>query len=63
MERIHRDYFPRLRALACRKLGDIPGRAVEADDVVQSAMKSLCRYMRREHDATPRHREDRKSVV
>jgi RNA polymerase sigma factor (sigma-70 family) len=58
IERIHRDYFPRLRALARRKLGDIPGGAVEAEDVVQSALKSLCRYMRREHDASPRRRDD-----
>lgn len=56
--RIQLEYFPRLRRLSERKLQGLPGANVEADDVVQSAIKSLCRYMRR--DATPqdKNRDD-----
>ena len=35
-------YFPRLRALAARTLGALPGANAEADDVVQSALRSFC---------------------
>lgn len=58
MERLYRDYFPRLRALSRRTLGQFPGAGAEADDVVQSAFKSLCRFMRSQPDDSARHRDD-----
>lgn len=57
-ERINTDYFPRLRRFAQRVLKGLPGAAAEADDVVQSAMKSLCRYMRHLPESAEKDRED-----
>lgn len=56
--RIGNDYFPRLRALARRTLGHLPGANTEADDVVQSALGSLCRFMRSSSEPTERDRQD-----
>lgn len=58
IERIHRDYFPRLRALSRRTLGGLAGANVEADDVVQSALHSLCRYMRSHPESSGQDRDD-----
>jgi RNA polymerase sigma factor (sigma-70 family) len=58
MRRIVIDYFPRLRALSRRVLGHLPGARTEAEDVVQSALKSLCRYMRVSRPNSPKDRED-----
>ncbi len=55
VERLQQEYFHRLRALARRVLDGFPAAAVEAEDVVQSAMISLCRFMRK--PATPRDKE------
>lgn len=56
-ERIDGELLPRLRRLAHRVLGRLPGAAAEADDVVQSAIKSLCLFMRRQSDGQ-KDRED-----
>lgn len=58
MERIHRDYFRRLAALSRRVLGPLPGAHTEAEDVVQSALGSLCRFMRRQNDTSKTDRND-----
>ena len=58
IERIHRDYFPRLRALSRRTLGGLAGANVEAEDVVQSALHSLCRYMRSHRESSGQDRDD-----
>jgi DNA-directed RNA polymerase specialized sigma24 family protein len=57
-ERIDGEFLPRLRRLAHRVLGHLPGAAAEADDVVQSAIKSLCLYMRRQSDGQNKDRND-----
>lgn len=57
-ERIDGELLPRLRRLAQRVLGGLPGAATEADDVVQSAIKSLCLYMRRQSDGHNKDRDD-----
>jgi DNA-directed RNA polymerase specialized sigma24 family protein len=57
-ERIDGEFLPRLRRLAQRVLGRLPGAAAEADDVVQSAIKSLCLYMRRQSDDQNKDRND-----
>lgn len=58
LQRICNDYFPRLRALSRRTLGALPGANVEADDVLQSAFKSLCRFMRARDRSTRQNRDD-----
>jgi RNA polymerase sigma factor (sigma-70 family) len=58
VRRIYGDYFPRLRALSQRVLGRLPGAATDADDVVQSALQSLCRFMRARGDDAARDRDD-----
>ncbi|MEZ5951641.1 MAG: sigma-70 family RNA polymerase sigma factor [Planctomycetaceae bacterium] len=56
-EKIAVEYFPRLRRFSQRVLGLLPGAATEADDVVQSAIKSLCLFMRRQSDACDKDRD------
>lgn len=46
IDRIYREMFPGLCAFARRTLGPVPGAQVDSEDVVQSALGSLCRYMR-----------------
>lgn len=58
IERLEQEYFQRLRALSRRVLQGFPGAAVEAEDVVQSAMKSLCRFMRRQESPRDKDRND-----
>jgi DNA-directed RNA polymerase specialized sigma24 family protein len=58
MERIHEAYLPRLQAFSRKRLAGLPGAATEAEDVVQSAMKSLCLYMRREKPDGPQDRQE-----
>ncbi len=58
LERIHHDYFRRLAALSRRVLGRLPGARTEAEDVVQSALGSLCRFMRRQDDTSTKDRDD-----
>ncbi len=58
VQRIHHDYFRRLAALSRRVLGQLPGARTEAEDVVQSAMQSLCRYMRQKDGAGKMDRDD-----
>lgn len=58
MERLYREYFPRLRALSQRTLGHLPGAGTEAEDVVQSALKSLCRFMRSKPQSGQQNRDD-----
>jgi DNA-directed RNA polymerase specialized sigma24 family protein len=57
-EKIDLEFFPRLRRFAHRVLGRLPGAAAEADDVVQSALKSLCLYMRRRSLSNDADRDD-----
>jgi DNA-directed RNA polymerase specialized sigma24 family protein len=57
-EIIAEEYFPRLRRFAQRVLGGLPGAAAEADDVVQSAIKSLCLFMRRQSSTEDKDRDD-----
>lgn len=56
--RIQADFFPRLRRLSQNALGGLPGAAFEADDVVQSAIKSFCRFMRRQTAIGDKDRDD-----
>ncbi|MCA9005232.1 MAG: HTH domain-containing protein [Planctomycetaceae bacterium] len=58
MKRLEQEYFQRLRALSQRVLQGFPGAAAEADDVVQSALKSLCRLMRRQDTPRDKDRND-----
>lgn len=58
VERIHQEYFRRLAALSRRVLAGLPGARTEAEDVVQSAMQSLCRFMRRKDDGRAMGRDD-----
>ncbi|QDV19767.1 RNA polymerase sigma factor SigM [Gimesia panareensis] len=58
VERLQLEYFHRLRALARRVLNGFPAAAVEADDVVQSALISLCRFMRRPETPRDKDRND-----
>lgn len=58
VERIQADYLPRLQAFSRKRLAGLPGAAVEADDVVQSALKSLCLYMRKERPCGPQDRQE-----
>ncbi|MCA9013780.1 MAG: HTH domain-containing protein [Planctomycetaceae bacterium] len=58
VERLEQEYFQRLRALAQRVLQGFPGAGVEADDVVQSALKSLCRFMRKQASPRDKDRDD-----
>jgi RNA polymerase sigma factor (sigma-70 family) len=46
VEKLYREHFPRLQALARRSLAHLPGSGTEAEDAVQSAIKSLVRYFR-----------------
>lgn len=48
-----REYFPRLRALAERTLGALPGANFEADDVVQSALRTFCDQTQRKSPEAP----------
>lgn len=57
-EKIDLEFFPRLRRFAHRVLGQLPGAATEADDVVQSALKSLCLYMRQQPATQDKDRDD-----
>lgn len=56
--RIHVDYFPRLRRLSQRLLQGLTSANAEADDVVQSAIMSLCMYMRGESAPPNKGRDD-----
>ena len=58
VERLQLEYFHRLRALARRVLDGFPAAAMEADDVVQSAMISLCRFMRKPETPRDKDRND-----
>lgn len=58
VERIQQEYFRRLAALSRRVLGQLPGASTEAEDVVQSALASLCRFMRRKSDGRDMGRDD-----
>lgn len=55
---IQAEYFPRLRNLSARVLQGLPGANVDADDVIQSALKSFCLYMRRNASADGKDRDD-----
>lgn len=55
---IQLEYFPRLRNLSARVLQGLPGANVEADDVIQSALKSFCLYMRRQALTDDKDRDD-----
>ena len=57
-EKIDLAYFPQLKRLARQVLGGLPGAAAEADDVVQSAIKSLCLFMRRQSSTLDKNRDD-----
>ncbi len=46
LNHIFKEKFSRLYSLSRKTLGDLPGAETEAEDAVQSAVKSLCRYFR-----------------
>ena len=50
VERIWREYFPRLVALARAKLRDMPRRAADEEDAALSAFDSFCRAAERSDD-------------
>lgn len=58
VERIYLDYFPKLQTLTRRILGGLPGANIDAEDAAQSAIKSFCRYMRKQEQPNQKHRDD-----
>jgi len=57
LDRVYRDHLQRLHALSRKTLQRFPAAEAEAEDVVQSAIKSLCRYFRK-----PENTQDKQSA-